>query len=158
MKLQRSKLIDYGEQWLKNHPNVNDNSIEYISFLDGLNELISKYEYDLDERFFTYGRRDFLRKEFSDYLNERIYCGRGKYNDAFSDLTDYYSGNSWISMSSVPEGLDFREITNADVEYKKQGIICKQEVDIINEMIQEFKEHLKEIKDNNNKDLKEIYE
>ncbi len=142
MKLNRSELIKYEEEWVQKHPNVTENPVEYASFLDGLNEIISRHDYETDDRFVTYGRRDFLRKEFSDYLNERAYCGRGKFNDAFVDLADYYSGNSWISMSSVPKELNFHEINNADIEYKKQGIICKQEVDIIKEMIQEFRSHL----------------
>ena len=109
--MYRSELINYEELWLKKHQNVKDNPIEYTSFLDGLYELITNHDYEPDERFVTYGRRDFLRQEFSDYLNERTYCGRGKYNDAFVDITDFYSGNSWISMSSVPQELDFRKKT-----------------------------------------------
>ena len=145
MKLYRSELINYEELWLKKHQNVKDNPIEYTSFLDGLYELITNHDYESDERFVTYGRREFLRQEFSDYLNERTYCGRGKYNDAFVDITDFYSGNSWISMSSVPQELDFRKINNADIEYKKDGIVCKQEADIILDMLKEFKEHLSEL-------------
>lgn len=145
MKLKRSELIKFEEEWMKNHPNVKENPIEYTSFLDGLDEIISKYEYELDKRFVTYGRRDFLRQEFSDYLNERTYCGRGKYNDAFVDLTDYYSGNSCISITAVPKELNFREIDNADAEYRKDEIVCKQEADIILDMIKEFKEHLSEL-------------
>ena len=142
MKLYRNELINYEEQWIKNHKNANDNLIEYMSFLDGLKELILNHDYELDERFVTYGRRDFLRQEFSDYLNEKVYCGRGKYNDAFVDIADFYSGNTWINMSSVPQELSFRKIDNDDMEYKKTGIICKQEADIILDMIKEFKEHL----------------
>lgn len=153
MKLKRSELIKFEKDWKNSHPNVAKNPVEYISFLDGLDEIISKYDYELDERFFTYGRRDFLRKEFSDYLNGKTYWGRywskGKFNDAFVDLTDYYSGNSRVNISSVPEELNFREIDDADIAYNEYGIICKQEIDIISEMIQEFKTHL-------NNDLKKI--
>ena len=145
MKLKRNELIEFEEEWVKKHPNVTDNPTQYASFLDGLKELIVNHDYESDERFVTYGRREFLRQEFSDYLNERTYCGSGKYNDAFVDITDFYSGNSWISMSSVPQELDFRKIDNADIEYKKSGVVCKQEADIILDMIKEFKEHLSEL-------------
>lgn len=145
MKLKRNELIEFEEEWVKKHPNVTDNPTQYASFLDGLKKLIVNHDYESDERFVTYGRREFLRQEFSDYLNERTYCGRGKYNDAFVDITDFYSGNSWISMSSVPQELDFRKIDNDDIEYKKEGIVCKQEADIILDMIKEFKEHLSEL-------------
>lgn len=151
MKLQRSELISYEKQWLENHPNVNNNPIEYIAFIDGLNEIITSHEYELDERFVTYGRRDFLRQEFSDYLNEKTYCGRGKYNDAFVNLAEYYTGNTWVNISSIPEGFDFHKVYNADNEYKKEGIICRQEIEIIKEMIQEFREHLNKINNNESK-------
>ena len=139
MKLYRKELIEFEEQWISKHPNKNDNPQEYILFLDELKDIISKHDYETDERFVTYGRRDFLRNEFSDYLNEKTYSGRGKYNDAFVDLAEYYTGNTWINMSSVPNGADFHKIDEEDSEYSKEGIICKQEVDIIKEMIEEFR-------------------
>ena len=48
-------------------------------------------------------------------------------------------------MSSVPQELDFRKTDNADIEYKRSGVICKQEADIILDMIKEFKEHLSKL-------------
>ena len=140
MKLYRKELIEYENNWINNHPNPNKQ--DYIIFLDALSEIIEKYEYLDDRRFVTYGRRDFLRKEFSDYLNEKTFSGRGKYNDAFVDLAEYYSGNTWISIADIPEGIDCHKIIDADVEYKKEGIICNQEIEIIKEMIQEFRLHL----------------
>lgn len=150
MKLQRNELINYEKEWINNHPTLNDNPTEYISFLDGLNEIIMNHDYDLDERFVTYGRRDFLRQEFSNYLNDKSYAGRGKYNDAFADLSDYYSGETWINIGSVPSNLNFHEIEDADYEYRKEGIICKQEIEIIKEMMQEFKNNLNGLSNYNN--------
>ena len=148
MKLERKKLIKYEEQWLKEHPDKNKKPQEYISFLDGLNDIISKYDYENDERFVTYGRRDFLRKEFSDYLNEKTYSGRGKFNDAFVNLAEYYTGNTWISINSIPKDVNFSKINIMDYKYKEDGIICKQEIKVIKEMIQEFKSHLDLLKNN----------
>ena len=37
---------------------------------------------------------------------------------------------------------DFHKIEEADSNYKKENIICKQEIDIIKEMIEEFKTNL----------------
>lgn len=134
MKLYRSELIDYDN---------NFDSNDYIAFLDGLYDIIVSHEYEDDDRFVTYGRRDFLRQEFSDYLNDRKYSGRGKYNDALVDLMDFYSGNTWISKSSIPENMDFMKIDKDDSEYKKDGIVCKQEADIIKDMIDEFRNKIK---------------
>ena len=142
MKLYRKELIDFEKQWISKHPNKNSNPQEYISFLDGINDIISKHDYEIDDRFVTYGRRDFLRKEFSDYLCEKTYSGRGKYNDAFVDLAEYYTGNTWISISSVPNDIDFHKINENDIEYRKEGIICEQEINIIKEMIAEFRDYL----------------
>ena len=150
MKLYRKELIEFEEQWLAKHPNVENNPTEYIDFLNGLNDIILRHDYEVDDRFVTYSRRDFLRQEFSDYLNEKTYSGRGKYNDAFVDLAEYYTGNTWISMSSVPSGMDFRKVINEDDEYKKEGIICKQEIDIIKEMIEEFRTHLNSLNTDTN--------
>ena len=142
MKLYRKELMDFEEQWIRKHPNKNNNRQEYTSFLDGINAIITNRDFEKDDRFVTYGRREFLRKEFSDYLNEKINSGRGKYNDAFVDLAEYYTGNTWISMSSVPPGTDFHKMVEADNSYRKEGIICQQEVDIIKEMLEEFKANL----------------
>ena len=135
MKLYREELIKFEEEWLNNHPN-RDNSKEYISFLEDLNNIILNHDYEIDDRFVTYGRRDFLRKEFSDYLNNNMY------KDAFNNLAEYYTGNTWIPMGSVPDVKEFHSIVDKDTEYKNEGIICKQEIDIIKEMIKEFKENL----------------
>ncbi len=143
MKLYREELIQFEKKWLKEHPDANNNPKEYISFLDNLNDIILNHEYEIDERFVTYGRRDFLRKEFSDYLNEKTYSGRGKYNDAFNDLAEYYTGNTWIPIGSIPDDMNFHDIVDKDNEYKNEGIICKQEINIIYEMIKEFKNNLK---------------
>lgn len=142
MKLYRKELIDFENQWTKEHHNVDDNPKEYLSFLDGLTNIISNHDYELDDRFVTYGRRDFLRKEFTDYLNENLYSGRGKYNDAYNDLADYYTGNTWIPIGSIPDDKNIHSIIDKDTEYKNEGIICKQEIDIINEMIEEFRNFL----------------
>ena len=73
MELNRNELIDYSQRWINEHPDRNNNPLEYISFLNGINDIISDHDYQMDGRFFTYGRRDFLRNEFSDYLNEKVH-------------------------------------------------------------------------------------
>ena len=154
MKLNRQTLIDFEKEWLSEHPNKNENPQEYESLLDGLVDIISKHEYEEDNRFVTYGRRDFLRKEFTKYLNEETFSGRGKFNDAFVDLADYYSGDTWISSTSVPKELDLVKIRKEDSEYREEGIICKQEKEIILEMIEEYRAKLNSLKDDNSTSIK----
>ena len=142
-KLHRNRLIKFEKKWLKKHKNASQNPIEYLDFLNGIENIINGHSYEKDDRFVTYCRRDFLRKEFSDYLNDITFSGRGKFTDAFVDLTEYYSGNTWISMSSVPSGLIFKDILEQDDSYKKDGIVCIQEKNILLDMIHEFKSHIK---------------
>ena len=95
MKLYRKELIEFEKQWISKHPNKNVNPQEYIMFLDELNDIISKHDYETDERFATYGRRDFLRKEFSDYLKPFNYNPNKRYLKCFEDNHNrfrYYKG------------------------------------------------------------------
>ena len=118
-------------------------SREYLTILNALENEILKHEYDFDNRFVTYCRRDFLRKEFTDYLEDNIFSERGKFNDAYVDLSEYFYGNTWISLGTVPENLDFRNVIRQDDEYKHSGIICEQEKNILLDMIKEFKHYIK---------------
>lgn len=119
------------------------NANEYLPLLNDLENEMLKHEYEFDNRFVTYCRRDFLRKEFTDYLEGNTFSGRGKFNDAYVDLSEYFYGNTWISLGTVPEKLDFRNVIRQDDEYKNSGIICEQEKDILLDMIKEFKHHIK---------------
>ena len=142
MKLLRKELVDYENCWIKEHPNKNSNPKEYLSFLDGLEEIIESREYEPDVRFVNYGRGDLLCKEFTDYLNGNAYAGRGKYNDAFVDLAEFYSENKWLYRGTVPPELNFHKIDDDFASYKRDGVICSQEVEIIKDMINEFRNHL----------------
>ena len=85
-----------------------------------------------DSRFFTFGRRSFLREELDKCLEERNYV------DAFYDIADYIRNDTWISRSDVPEGENIANIENKDLEYKNDGYICKKEKDILVEMINAY--------------------
>lgn len=156
MNLKRDELIKYEKKWIKEHSTKNDNPEEYISFLDGLSKIIIKYNYEEDDRFVLFGRRDFLKNEFTDYLNDVEFSVRGKFNDAYIDFVDFLLGNTWIDLASIPTNLDVDNVLKNDNEYKKDGIICKQEINIIKEMLQEFRNHLVAFIDNHVNDFKNI--
>ena len=142
-KLNRQKLIDIDKNWWNNHQMKDMNLNEYLTLLNHLENEILKHEYEFDNRFVTYCRRDFLRKEFTYYLEENTFSGIGKFNDAYVDLCEYFYGDTWISGGSVPENLDAENVIIQDYEYKNSGIICQQEKEILLDMIKEFKHHIK---------------
>ena len=94
-----------------------------------------------DDRFFTYCRREFLRKEFTDKLNkDNIKMNNDYLLDAYFNLFDYISNDTWISLSSIPNSISAQDVIKKDEEYKKSGVICLQEKEILLDMIHELNE------------------
>ncbi len=62
---------------------------------------------------------------------------------AFWDLADYIRGDRHITPSCVPNGESFKDILLANDQYYKDGFICKQEKDILLEMINEIELFIK---------------
>ena len=156
MKLKRIYLIEYEKNWNKGHLIKNDNPEEYISFLEGLYNIIIKYDYEQDDRFVLFGRREFLKNGFNDYLNDTEFSVRGKFNDAYIDFTDFLLGNTWIDLAYIPTNLDVDTVLKNDDNYKDDGNICKQEIDVIKEMLLTFKGHLLALRDNHMSNLNNI--
>lgn len=142
----------------------------YLDYFEKLEKLLNSNTLEEDDRFVTYGRLDFLKQE----LPQRLKDENLKYEDlksvweknkwdnrlgAFWDLYDYIRGDRYISPAHVPEGKSFKDILLANDQYYKDGFICKQESDILLEMINEIKSFIKnnqsssEKKDNKSKKL-----
>ena len=66
--------------------------VSLMKLLNQLEEEINNYDYKNDNRFITYGRREFLLKEFMDYLNESLQNTRTKYFNALIDLDEFLIG------------------------------------------------------------------
>lgn len=111
---------------------------EYKNFLNDLEAEINNHLFEIDNRFVTYGRRNFLKQQFEYYLNNN------KYFDAFINLEEYILGyTSFLTLSDIPqeETRKFHDVLSDNDDYFKDGIICLQEKNIIIEMISEFKDH-----------------
>lgn len=150
-QLQRKNLVNIIENWDKRKETSIDKEA-YLTYLNKLEEEINKHSYKNDDRFITYGRRDFLRREFTERLNFAVQANdTNKYINALVDLEEYIYTQNYISITSIPnnETKDFRKLDKINTEYYNSGIICKEEKDIIVDMIQEFKQKLKET-DNEN--------
>lgn len=111
---------------------------EYKNLLNDLETEINNHLFEVDNRFVTYGRRNFLKQQFEDYLNNN------NYTDAFINLEEYILGyTSFLTPGDIPqeENRKFRDVLSDNDNYFEDGIICLQEKNIIIEMINEFRNH-----------------
>lgn len=133
-----SEILESFHQEIKGKkPNEIDKSI-YLKYLQLLKEKLNSKEYCSDKRFVTYCRRDFLRQEMIDRLEQNVYIGINYLLEAFYDLEDYINNDTWISIGSVCNIPNAKEIIDNDISYKNDGKICKEEKEILVEMIDEF--------------------
>lgn len=119
---------------------------EIKELLEHLKNEISKYEFDIDENFIMNSRRKILKSN----IEERLLKNEGTANDIVLEsvfnfweiVGDEYFGD-FISISR-DLGLTVQELTRMDDEYRKKGIICVQERDVILEIIQVIKNYINE--------------
>lgn len=126
----------------------------YLDYFEKLEKLLNSNTLEEDDRFVTYGRLDFLKQELPQRLKDenlkyedlKSVWGKNKWDNrlgAFWNLYDYIRGDRYISPAHVPEGKSFKDILLANDQYYKDGFICKQESDILLEMINEIKSFIK---------------
>lgn len=140
--LNRNDFINYVDSnkiWSKSM-----NLDEIKEMLEYLKNEISKYEFDTDKNFIMNSRR----KELKSKIDSRLLKSEGNMNELVSEslfnflefVSDEYFGD-FISISREL-GLSVQELTKMDYEYRKNGIICIQERDIILEIIQVIKNYI----------------
>ena len=118
------------------------NDIPYKKIRKLLNKLevvIRRHKYNSDISFTSRGRRDFLKGEIVDYLKV------GKYKEALGDFQEYifdesYNYQNINDFNSIEEAQKAQEY---NMIYYKKGIICKEDKDIILEIIHLFRYYLK---------------
>ena len=126
----------------------------YLDYFEKLEKLLNSNTLEDDDRFVTYGRLDFLKQELPQRLKDenlkyedlKSVWGKNKWDNrlgAFWNLYDYIRGDRYISPAHVPEGKSFKDILLVNDQYYKDGFICKQESDILLEMINEIKSFIK---------------
>lgn len=142
--LHRKVLSNLIENWtLQNRINVEGE--KYIPLLDSLKEELNKAKYIKDNRFYTYGRRETLRREFTDILDEKIPYRPNRYFGALMYLEEYIKAeSSFFNPSELPSELrkNFHNILMEHNRYNKLGIICEEEKNILLDMINEFKDKI----------------
>lgn len=148
-KLKRAKLEKITQQFIDNINKFEIFKIPdklYLDYFDQLKKLFNNYKFDDDDRFFTYGRLDFLKKELTERLNDtKLEKESPNWKDkwdnrlgAFWDLYDYIRGDRHFTPGNIPDGMNFRDMLIMNDQYYKDGYICKQEKDILLEMINEI--------------------
>ena len=119
---------------------------EIKELLEFLKNEISKYEFDIDKNFIMNSRRKGLKSN----IEERLLKNDGNKNELVLEsvfnfweiVGDEYFGD-FISISKNL-GLSVQELTRMDNEYRKKGIICIQERDIILEIIDSIINYINE--------------
>ena len=119
---------------------------EIKELLEHLKNEISKYEFDIDKNFIMNSRRKGLKSN----IEERLLKNDGNKNELVLEsvfnfweiVGDEYFGD-FISISK-DLGLSVQELTRMDNEYRKKGIICIQERDIILEIIDSIINYINE--------------
>lgn len=144
MELKRTELNKIVENFYDKRASSSESEIVnlFLETLNNLEEQLINCEYNDDSRFVTFSRRDFLNKEMYTSLKQE------NYEQAFYDIIDYVKADTWISMGDVPLEYNFHDIVKMDDEYKNSGIICKQEQEILLQMIKDFKDLVEKNKNN----------
>lgn len=134
-KLKRDSLIKILDERIEMKKN-DITTEEYLNFFNTLENEINNHLFEVDNRFVTYGRRNFLLQEFSDYLNNNNYLGALKNLEEY--MRDY---TSFLTPADLPqeETRRFHDVLKDNDDYFRDGIICLQEKNIISKMINDFK-------------------
>lgn len=152
-KLKREDLNNITQKFLgviKESPIFEIPDKNYLDYFEELKQKLNQYELKEDLRFVAYGRLSCLKTE----LTERLKDEKLKEPDpnwkykwdnrmgAFWDLFDYIRGDRHITPGHVPEGENFKEVLTKNDKYYEEGFICKQEKEILLDMIDEIENHI----------------
>jgi len=155
-KLKRNKLINKLLKYRNDNQYENNNFFKnYLVIIE--NEL-KKSNFGSDSDFIIKGRREFLVNEFYKVLNnEDNYNKKNCIDDplyfALGNLEEILMGNNVVTFKDVDEnkktfnedgtysvdGNYLRELIDIDRRYTEKGIICLEEKQMIEKMINDFK-------------------
>ena len=149
-KLNRNdfiKLVDNNKIWSKTMTLT-----EIKELLEYLEKEIPKYKYDYDKKFIMNLRRKELKSKIEKILAQNY----GNINERVTEslfifwefVGDEYPGN--IISNCRELGLSVKEYEAMDNSYRKKGIICIQEKEVILEIMQAIKNYINENLKNDN--------
>lgn len=143
--LKRSEFINFGDSdkiWSKKMTITDINNL-----LIYLEKQINMYDFEFDKNFIMNSRRKGLKS----MIDERIVNSNGNANDNILEslfnfwefINDEYFGD-YISISKEL-GISVQDLTKMDDEYRKKGIICSQEKEMIIYIIRKLKDYISNI-------------
>lgn len=120
--------------------------MEIKELLDTLKNEIQKYSFDNDKNFVMNSRRRCLSEMIEKRLsknnqNPLLIISESLFN-FWEFVADEYFGD-FISISKEL-GISIQDLTTMDNEYRKKGIICVQEKDVIIDIITKLKKYINE--------------
>lgn len=132
--------------------------VETKEVLEYLKNEISKYDFVIDKNFIMNSRRKTLKTN----IEEQLLKNEGNTNDIVLEsvftfwefVGDEYFGN-FLSISA-DLGITVQKLTKMDDEYRKKGIICVQERDVILKIIDLIINYINEKCDVNEKSTNTI--
>ncbi len=141
--INRSEIIDIMKE---NEINISRDSVDLSIIKKSLENVLKKLssiECPSDPRFILYGRMEFLIKDLEKNIKEK------KYIDAYYNISDFLN-DSRISLNNNPKIVDNNR------EYYSEDKICKEEQEILIDMINSYLLTINNSGRGNNMDKQEI--
>ena len=132
------KLVNNDKIWSKSM-----NLVEIKQLLEYLENEISKHDFDTDTNFIMNGRRIALKEQIERGLSKNYSNTNEIVSDSLFNFVEFVSDEySGIRNLTKELRLSTQEILTMDDEYRKKGIICIQERDVILEIINTIKKSI----------------
>lgn len=145
MKLKRQEISSkFNGYHVKNNIGTKENLNYYFGEIE---KFLSEYDFYSDSNFEFCGRKKFIYDEIIEIINkeeisyETIYFILGS-------LEEFMCENNHISMGEN-DSKTFTELRDKNDEYIKTGVICKEEKEHIENLINKIREYLDKNQENN---------
>ena len=150
-KLKRKNIADKLYEYRKN----NDGNLDIKSYANGFVEIVESYilksTFETNNDFLMVGRKKFLFDEFYDYLEHKEkHKLENPVRFAIGNVEEFICNPNFVNMSDVDkskwkdgkiiDGKDFAELRDTNDRYSVTGIICLEEKEYIEKMINRLKE------------------
>jgi len=158
-KLNRNLLVDKLIKYRKENE-YNDNNY-FLDYINIITEEFSKHKFVSDSDFLLKGRRKFLVNEFYDILKDEdnynkkhfidnpLYFALGHIEEILFGINTVYPNYVEEEKREITEngsykiaGIYIKEIRDIDERYNRKKIICLEEKQLIEKMIEDFKSKL----------------
>ena len=138
MKLKRKILSD---KYYGHHTKVNVGTKENVlRYLEEISNFLHKYEFESDQNFIFCGRKKYIIDEIDNIINK----DEISYDTIcfiLGLLEEFMCSNNHIAMGEY-DSITFTELRDKNDEYVNTGIICKEEKECIEEVVQKIKKYL----------------